>query len=737
MACRPRPTRRSTAQYVYWVELGQPDLEIYRADKQTGADPQPLVTVPDTEDLLTGNVPYGLTATEPEAHGFLDAEALAFGSRQVGAGPGQPQAVLLSSNGELPLSASQVEVSGPAADDFAVENGCQQQVPTPTACGVAIRFQPQAPGNRTATLTITNDATQSPFQVALSGTGLGPAIAITPASADFGSQEVKGGATASRLFTVENVGNEPMRVDEASLSDWDDFGFESPNRKPTAARRRSRRATRARSKSASTPASPGAKSATLQVGADAPAAPATATATLSGTGTEPELTISPPTVSFPTTGVGDASAAQTVTISNPGTAPLEVIGVSAVGSSERQFQVSSSCAVIAAGGSCLAEVTFEPTAVGAKLAHLQVLTDYFGTDTSTSLSGTAVSPEASLTPSGADFGSRNLGSGASAVTTFAFKSTGSEELRVEKVGIGGADAEQFALLAGADGCTGAQLETGEECTVGVAFDPSRIGPLRATLEIDDDASPAPYTAPLEGTGTAPGISLRPEALAFPALLLGLGNGQSFAIGNPGSGPLTIGSAQVSGPGAAAYAVDAASCTAAPIAAGAGCTVAVSFAPGTPGTLPATLTIASDAAPGPTTVALSGAGCPPLSATASALRPPRPFTLSVRVKASGPTRLALNATLRYRAHRKRHRVALGARRVEPGGRLVFAVPAKLRRQIRPGQRVNLRLRGSGAPRGVPGCAAQAALDQTLAIEVGGKPKKQGKGTRRGHGGQRER
>ncbi len=719
-------------RYIYWVELGQYELEIYRADKQTGAGIQSLVSIPNTEDFFSGNIPYGLTATEPEVHAALDTEALAFGSRQVGAGPGQPQIVLLSSSGELPVSASQVEVSGPAATDFTVENGCQQQVPTPAACGVVIRFQPHAPGKRTATLTITNDAEESPFHVALSGAGLGPAIAITPTSADFGSQEVKAGPTASQVFTIENVGNEPMQVDEAVLSDPVDFVFESEPEVDCG------EAAIAPGKSCTievsfNPASPGAKSATLQVGADAPAVPATATATLSGTGTKPGLTISPSAVSFPTTGVGDASAAQTVTISNPGTAPLEVSGVSVVGSTANQFQVSSSCAVLAPGSSCAAEVSFEPTAVGTKLAYLQVLTNYFGTNASTSLRGTAVSPEASLTPSEADFGSRNLGSGAGAVTTFAFKSTGSEELEVEGVEIGGADADQFTLLAGADECSGAQLETGEECTVGVVFDPAQIGPLAATLEIDDDVFPAPHTALLEGTGTAPRIALRPEALACPALLLGAGDRQRFAIGNPGSGPLTVGSVKLSGPGAAAYAVDAGSCTATPIAAGAaaGCTVTVSFTPGASGALPATLTIASDAASGPTTVALSGTGCPPLSAAASALKPPRPFAFSVRVETSGPTTLALNATLRYRAHGKPRSVALGARSVEPGGSLVFAVPAKLRKQIEPGQRVNLLLRGSGVPRGVPGCAAQPVLDQALAVKVGGKPKK------KGHTGRRQR
>jgi hypothetical protein len=716
--------------YVYWVAPGAREYAVFRADKQTGGGVRELTTIPDTHNLFEGNIPFGLAASEPEAHAYMAQEALSFGSRQVGAVPGQPQIDTLINDGELALSASSTEITGPDAGDFKVENACGQQVPPKGGCGVVVKFQPQAPGKRTATLTVANNAVESPFHVALSGVGLGPAIAITPTEWNFGPQKVKGGATPPRGFAIENVGNEPMQVDEVSLGDEADFVFES---EPEADCGEAKIAPghSCTVEISFDPASTGTKTTTLKVGAEAPAAPATATALLGGTGTKPALTISPETVSFPSTGVGNTSGPQPVTISNSGTAPLEVKGVSASGSTANQFHVTSACGVLAPGASCQAEVSFEPTAVGTKLDHLQVLTDYFGTNATTTLRGTAVSPEASLTPGEVAFGSRNLGSGAGAVTSFAFKSTGSEELEVEGVALGGEDPGQFELVAGGDGCSGADLEPGDECTVEVAFDPSSEGPQTAKLEIDDDVFADPHTALLEGTGTTPRISVTPSALTFPALLPGNGSKQSFTIGNPGSGPLTVSSVDLGGPGAASYSVDASACLAAPIPAEteAGCTVDVGFSPGATGALEATLTVASDAASGPDAVALSGSGCPQLTASASAQTPTRRFAVGVALAASAPATVTLNATLRFHAAGKARSVSLGTATAASGGSVSFALPARLRKWIEPGQKVNLLLQGEATPRGVAGCGAQAVLDQALPVKAGGHPKRRHRHHRR--------
>jgi hypothetical protein len=706
-------------QYLYWVAPNSQEYAVFRADKQTGGGVRELAAIPDTHDLFEGNIPFGLATSEPEALAFLSQESLSFGARQVGSGPGQPQTVALIDNGELALSASSVEISGPAAGDFTLVNGCQQQVPPGGGCGVVLKFQPGAPGKRTATLTIANNAGESPFHVALSGVGLGPSIAITPATASFGEQKVKAGATAPRSFVVENVGNEPMQVDEVVLGDQADFDFESEPEEDCG------KAAIAPGHSCMievsfNPASAGAKSTTLQVGAAAPAAPATATATLTGTGTKPGLTIAPETVSFPTTVVGQTSPAQTVTISNPGTAPLEVKGVSATGSTANQFHPTSSCGTLAPGASCQVQITFAPTAVGAKLDHLQVLTDYFATNSTTTLRGMAVSPEASLTPSEVDVAPLNVGSGPGATTTFTFESTGTETIEVESVALGGDGAEQFELVAAADKCSGATLEADDACTVGVAFDPARTGALTAKLEIDDNAFPDPHTAVLEGVGTKPEIAVSATSLAFPQILLGATTAsQSFSVSNPGSGPLRIDAVEVEGAGAGAFSVAGGSCTAGPIPAGAlnACAITVAFASGSAGQLGATVKLSSDATAGQDSVAVGGLACPAVGARATALKPPRRYAVSARFEAVVPATMALTATLRYRFKGKPHSFALGPRSVDAGGSLVFAIPHKLRKRIDRGKRVNLLFAGSATPASPPGCAAQGSVEQALSVRVG--------------------
>src|SRR5271168_4758563 len=90
-----------------------------------------------------------------------------------------------------------------------------------------------------------------------------------------------------------------------------------------------------------------------------------------GTGLLPaSLSLSPATLSFPGTGIGVSSAAQTVTVSNPGGFPLAGLSFAIAGLAAGDFVASSAnCAqTLAGGGSCSVSVTFKPTVVGGRQA---------------------------------------------------------------------------------------------------------------------------------------------------------------------------------------------------------------------------------------------------------------------------------------------------------------------------------------------------------------------------------
>ena len=99
---------------------------------------------------------------------------------------------------------------------------------------------------------------------------------------------------------------------------------------------------------------------------------------------------------------GTTSPAQTVTLSNTGSAALNItgtgMGISILGANAADFaQVSPSCgSSVAAGGSCMISVTFTPSSTGAETATLNVADNASGTPQQVGLTGTAL-PPASVT----------------------------------------------------------------------------------------------------------------------------------------------------------------------------------------------------------------------------------------------------------------------------------------------------------------------------------------------------
>jgi len=112
-----------------------------------------------------------------------------------------------------------------------------------------------------------------------------------------------------------------------------------------------------------------------------------------GGGTSSPLTASPSSLSFGNATVGSTSAAQTVTVSNPGSTPATAASVSVSG----PFSQTNTCGgSIAAGGSCTVSVEFAPTAAGAASGTLSVASSAPGSPLTVGLSGTGVSANTDL-----------------------------------------------------------------------------------------------------------------------------------------------------------------------------------------------------------------------------------------------------------------------------------------------------------------------------------------------------
>jgi hypothetical protein len=89
---------------------------------------------------------------------------------------------------------------------------------------IEVLFAPTESGPRSATLRIeSDDPDESPLEVALSGTGILPDIAIDAASHDYGT--IPGGERASWIFEVGNEGTADLHVSSVKIggSDANDF----------------------------------------------------------------------------------------------------------------------------------------------------------------------------------------------------------------------------------------------------------------------------------------------------------------------------------------------------------------------------------------------------------------------------------------------------------------------------------------------------------------------------------
>lgn len=126
--------------------------------------------------------------------------ALTWGSVVVGATTAA-KTVTLKNTGTVPLNISNVATSG----DFALATStkpCSGALAVGKSCLIKVTFTPTATGARTGSLTITDNASDSPQTVPLSGTGA-PQATLLPVTATYAATKV-GVTSAAKAFTLAN-----------------------------------------------------------------------------------------------------------------------------------------------------------------------------------------------------------------------------------------------------------------------------------------------------------------------------------------------------------------------------------------------------------------------------------------------------------------------------------------------------------------------------------------------------
>ncbi len=111
---------------------------------------------------------------------------------------------------------------------------------------------------------------------------------------------------------------------------------------------------------------------------------------------------SPASLSFGSQTVGTTSAAQTVTLTNSGSGPLTITGISITGTNSADFGQTNACGnSLAAGSSCAINVTFQPTGVKTRTATLTITDNAATSPQSVPLSGMGADFSLSSSPTSA------------------------------------------------------------------------------------------------------------------------------------------------------------------------------------------------------------------------------------------------------------------------------------------------------------------------------------------------
>jgi Cep192 domain 4 len=128
--------------------------------------------------------------------------SLIYGNQAIGTTSFAKKFTLTNSAGGT-LSVAAITIKGTNAGDFAkTATTCGSTLAVNKSCTVSVAFTPGALGARSATLVITDAASNSPQQIALSGTGV-VQVSVTPSTESFGGILV-GQTSVSKVIKVKN-----------------------------------------------------------------------------------------------------------------------------------------------------------------------------------------------------------------------------------------------------------------------------------------------------------------------------------------------------------------------------------------------------------------------------------------------------------------------------------------------------------------------------------------------------
>ena len=559
----------------------------------------------------------------------FNAAKLNFGGTNVGTAGSVPQTGAVVDTGNAPLTISGLSIVGPNSGDFLFTDigNCNGATLSPgQLCSFEIGFTPSIVGPEEAFVSVTDNAPGSPHLLAAVGVGDGPLFVASPLALAFGSAP-EGTTTDVLSLEISNPGNATLHVQSLQFAGPDSGAF-------------SLQSNGCQGNTHSGDVFDVNGNSQCQIGvAFAPSAVRSFSAEIdfiddsgnvagseqvvpltgNGTAAAPIASILPVALGFGSEAVGTVSGAQTVTLVNNGSAPLNFTSIAIAGTNAAEFGIvptgAAPCqtgAPVAIGKSCTVGVDFAPQSGGAKSAILAFTDNAGGSPQTVALTGTATAPQIEFTPPSLTFAAPQSVGTTSAAQTVTVTNTGTAPLAIDHpLLVTGANSSDFTVR---DTCAPILGTTppSNTCAIQVTFTPSAPGTRTATVSVPDNAPGSPQTIPLSGTGVQAAVSILPASLKFGSQNVGTASAAvPLIVTNTGAGGsvLQVGGVSLGGVNPGDFR-ESNNCTGngVSIPAAGTCAIQVTFAPAcaqVPAARSATLTVNDNAAGSPQSISITG------------------------------------------------------------------------------------------------------------------------------------
>src|SRR6202020_1885300 len=137
------------------------------------------------------------------------------------------QPITFTNSGSLPFTISSIAITGTNLKDFSQTNNCGTSLAGNASCTINVTFKPTSVNTRTAAVTITDGATNSPQTVTL--TGLATAVSLSPTSLTFAAQKV-GTSSSPQTITLTNAsGQSAITINSIAIAGTDPKDYTQTN----------------------------------------------------------------------------------------------------------------------------------------------------------------------------------------------------------------------------------------------------------------------------------------------------------------------------------------------------------------------------------------------------------------------------------------------------------------------------------------------------------------------------